>query len=171
MSCDSHHDDSATNRPYGKIVYELTIFLSSVWDLPCISHMNFLKRLIARRQTPKTNLKHEFVIGQLRTSGNSSPGRYYYCRRCNWSFLVCGSRIAALDGDGNPIPQPACCERFQTFENGPCPGLTKLISEPATYTITAPGFSRRKLYQAGVLPPTDHRGQVIPLLRVGAGLR
>jgi len=44
------------------------------------------------------SLRHEFVVGPLCDSSLSErKARLYYCIRCKWNFLVCGSKVAVLD--------------------------------------------------------------------------
>jgi hypothetical protein len=78
---------------------------------------------------PSRSLRHEFVIGPLCDS-NLSPGkaRLYYCIKCKWSFLVCGSEVAVLDEDGSPLIGKESLRRFNTFEEGPCPVLEAFVS-------------------------------------------
>lgn len=64
--------------------------------------------------------------------------RLYYCIRCKWSFLVCERRVIVLDEHGRPLPGTKGAERFDTFDEGPCPGLEVLRSSPAR-----PGLCRQ----------------------------
>jgi hypothetical protein len=76
------------------------------------------------------SLRHEFVIGPLCES-DLCPGkkaRLYYCIRCKWNFLVCGSKVAVLDEHGNPLLGDESLRRFDTFEGGPCPVLEEFAS-------------------------------------------
>lgn len=54
--------------------------------------------------------------------------RLYYCIRCKWSFLVCERQVIVLDEHGRPLPGTKGAERFDTFDEGPCPGLEVLRS-------------------------------------------
>jgi hypothetical protein len=84
----------------------------------------------AAATTPyRTSARHDFVIGPLcNTTLSDRKGRLYYCRLCNWSFLVCGSKVAVLDENGNPLVGVESLDRFRTFEEGPCPVLETFAS-------------------------------------------
>src|ERR1700694_6118806 len=74
--------------------------------------------------------RHEFFIGPLcDTSLTSRKARLYYCRLCEWRFLVRGSKVAVLDEDGNPLVGEESFRRFGTFEAGPCPVLEAFASQ------------------------------------------
>jgi hypothetical protein len=98
----------------------------------------------AREPLPSRNsvqLSHNFIVGPL---SNYEPlgqiGRIYYCSHCKWSFLVCGRKIAAMDGDGQAITGEEGLRRFQTFAAGPCPALEKLITDGFVGTIVPAPF-------------------------------
>src|SRR5689334_647183 len=89
-------------------------------------------------------LSHNFVIGPLskyRPLGQT--GRLYYCTHCKWSFLVCGRKVAALDGNGQAITGEESLRRFHTFAAGPCPVLETVSGsrEPDTERTIASRFS------------------------------
>lgn len=66
--------------------------------------------------------RHQFVIGPQRDINlPSGRGRLYYCYKCKWRFLVCGSKVAVLDEHGAPLIGDQAIERFSTLEEGPCP--------------------------------------------------
>ena len=78
------------------------------------------------------SLRHEFVIGpRCDSSLFAEKARVYYCVRCRWNFLVCRSRVAVLDERGNPLTGTESSDRFNTFEEGPCPVLEALTSPEA----------------------------------------
>jgi len=56
--------------------------------------------------------------------------RLYYCIHCKWSFLVCERQVVVLDEHGNPLAGAQGSERFDTLEEGPCPGLAALQPHP-----------------------------------------
>jgi hypothetical protein len=96
--------------------------------LPLGSGMKLWERHIEAAERPPSS-RHEFVIGPLRESNLSSQkARIYYCRLCEWSFLVCGSRVAVIDEDGQPLVGRESCIRFSTFGEGPCPVLEEFSS-------------------------------------------
>src|SRR5258706_10727288 len=73
--------------------------------------------------------RHAFVIGPLCDSTlTSRKARLYYCRLCEWRFLVCGDKVAVLDAQGEPLTGPQSASRFSTFEEGPCPVLETFAS-------------------------------------------
>jgi hypothetical protein len=77
----------------------------------------------------RASSRHEFVIGPLcETKLSSRKARLYYCRLCDWSFLVCGSKVAVLDGTGEPLSVSAGISRFSTLADGPCPALEAFAS-------------------------------------------
>ena len=74
-------------------------------------------------------LRHQFVIGPLCQSDLClGKSRLYYCCKCKWMFLVCGSKVAVLDQHGEPIVGEESRRRFSTFEEGPCPVLKSFAS-------------------------------------------
>jgi hypothetical protein len=74
-------------------------------------------------------LRHDFVVGPQRHSDLfGRAARLYYCVRCKWSFLVCGSKVAVLDEDQSPITGEESLRRFNTFAEGACPVLEAFVS-------------------------------------------
>jgi hypothetical protein len=125
------------------------------------------KRLISR---------HEFVIGPLcDTTPSYRKGRLYYCRLCEWRFLVCGSKVAVLDEDGNPlIGGGESLRRFGTSEEGPCPVLEAFASQALSQGENfAPLIWRKYDERSSVAPRTISIGSARPrpILRVLTGLR
>ena len=126
-------------------------------------------------QRSDRSFRHEFVIGPLRESSLSPrKARLYYCIRCKWNFLVCGSRVAVLDERGNPLTGTESFDRFNTFEEGPCPVLEALTWSVPSGTETAAippwrnGNERRNLAPSNLrLGATRPR----PLFRVFSRLR
>jgi hypothetical protein len=128
----------------------------------------FVMKLWGNRVHPTrcgTSLRHEFVIGPLCDSSLfSKKARLYYCIRCRWNFLVCESRVAVLDEVGNVLIGIESSDRFNTFEEGPCPVLRALTSDVPSETETATiapwrnGNERRNLASSNVrLGPTRPR--------------
>lgn len=88
--------------------------------------------------------RHEFVIGPLcKCAAFDANARLYYCIRCKWSFFVCGTRVAVLDGAGNPLTGEHSLRRFKTFEDGPCPVLEAFASAAAELTPAEPQLRRQ----------------------------
>jgi hypothetical protein len=123
----------------------------------------------------RTSSRHEFVIGPLcDTSLSSRKGRLYYCRLCEWRFLVCGNKVAVLDENGKPLAGGESVSRFSTFENGPCPVFEAFASAAVTDVDQSRLTLRRKDDERSSLAP-----RIIPtrpdrprsLLRVLTGLR
>jgi len=78
----------------------------------------------------RRELRHEFVIGPSQRSYLSAKtGRLYYCRRCKWSFWVCGAEVVVIGEDGKPMRGSESRERFETFADGPCPVLKAFVSD------------------------------------------
>jgi hypothetical protein len=81
-----------------------------------------------------TRLRHDFVVGPQRHSELfARPARLYYCVRCKWSFLVCGSKVAVLNEEESPqdeipIVGEESLRRFNTFAEGACPALEAFVS-------------------------------------------
>ena len=119
------------------------------------------------------NTRHEFVIGPLCETGLSGQkARLYHCRLCQWSFLVCGSRVAVVDERGEPIAAAESLSRFSTFEAGPCPVLASFaaVADP---DLSLP-LLRAKFRELGSrasrhFEARSNKGR--PLLRVLGGLR
>jgi hypothetical protein len=122
--------------------------------------MNFWWR--SRTSPPRITARHQFVIGPRPTGTGAASGRLYYCARCNWSFLVCGSRVAVLDENGIPIAGAVGRERFATFENGPCPMLAEPPPIAASSAGAAPTLDSR--HACPPRPPRSRRARVVPIL-------
>ena len=122
----------------------------------------------------KPELKHDFVIGPPRSTYLSSkPARLYYCRRCQWSFLVCGSKVAVLDEVGRALLGEENLLGFETFEAGPCPVLESFVSAALSNPLSRPQ-SRRKAEETDGLAVWGFSAQSSrprPVLRVLSGLR
>jgi hypothetical protein len=74
-------------------------------------------------------LRHDFAIGPQRHSDLfERPARVYYCVRCKFTFLVCGSKVAVLNEDEVPITGEDSLRGFNTFGEGPCPVLEAFVS-------------------------------------------
>jgi hypothetical protein len=131
--------------------------------------------LAAAKIRRHTNPRHAFVIGPLCDSKLSSrKARLYYCRLCNWTFLVCGSQVAVLDERGEPLIGEESFSRFCTFEEGPCPALEAFA--PATLADDEnPRLSLRRKYDELSHLASSHfpvrPDRPGPLLRVLGGLR
>lgn len=98
-----------------------------------------------------TATRHEFVIGPLCTCAVfQQQARLYYCIRCKWSFLVCGSKVAVLDADGSPLVGEDSLRRFVTFEEGPCPVL-EAFSSAASFDIGPEANFRRQCNESSHL--------------------
>src|SRR5216683_2711579 len=107
---------------------------------------------VTRRRS--ANARHEFVIGPLcDTSVTSRKARLYYCRLCEWRFLVCGSKVAVLDEDGNPLIGEESFRRFGTFEEGPCPVLEAFASQALSQGDNFAPLIRRKYDERSSLAP------------------
>src|SRR5271169_4127947 len=89
--------------------------------------MNLWRKFANPQRTVR--LKHDFVIGPQRPSDLfGRPARLYYCIRCKWSFMVCGSTVAVLDEDGTPVIGEESVRRFNSLGEGPCPVLEAFVS-------------------------------------------
>ena len=89
--------------------------------------MNLWRKSVNPRRAVR--LKHDFVIGPQRHHELfGQPARLYYCLRCKWSYLVCGSSVAVLDEDGGPLAGEESLRRFNTLAEGPCPVLEAFVS-------------------------------------------
>jgi hypothetical protein len=81
--------------------------------------MNFWANCSSRLYRRPSATRHEFVVGRLpKPAGLHQKAGLYYCIRCKWSFLVCGSQVAVLDEDGSPLGGDGSRRRFATFEEG-----------------------------------------------------
>jgi hypothetical protein len=122
-------------------------------------------------------LRHEFVVGPLCDSSLSQRKvRLYYCIRCKWNFLVCGSKVAVLDERGNPLTGTESSDRFNTFAEGPCPVLKALALtwDVLSETETAARAPRRIGNESRNLAPSNIRlgsTRPRPLFRVFSRLR
>jgi hypothetical protein len=107
--------------------------------------MNFWRKLTTSQNGRTTRLRHDFVIGPQRHSDLfGRPARLYYCVRCKFSFLVCGSKVAVLDEDELPITGEESLRGFDTFGEGPCPVLEVVSAAMAREeTLRPPSRSRR----------------------------
>jgi hypothetical protein len=104
------------------------------------------------------SLRHEFVIGpRCDSSLFAEKARVYYCIRCRWNFLVCRSRVAVLDERGNPLTGTESSDRFNTFEEGPCPVLKALTSDVPSETGIAAIAPWRNGYELGNLASSNVR--------------
>src|SRR5665213_539483 len=137
--------------------------------------MNLTESPAISTRSRRHETRHAFVIGPLCDSNlTSRKARLYYCRLCEWSFLVCGNKVAVLDARGEPLAGPESSSRFSTFEDGPCPVLETFASAAfADAPNSGPSF-RRKYDElvnlaSGYFPAW--RGRPRPLLRVFGGLR
>jgi len=111
-----------------------------------------MKRTNLPANTPH-NLRHDFVIKSMgRLPGFFKPHRYLYvCMRCKWSFMVNDGRrgvVTALDRDRNPLNATEACERLETFELGPCPGLA-VFSRTPMFSRTTQSVQLRELGLTG----------------------
>jgi len=116
--------------------------------------MNLWRKRPSVQNGRTTPLKHNFVIGPRRHSDLfGRAARLYYCVRCKWSFLVCGSKVAVLDEDGSPIVGEESLRRFDTLGEGPCPVLDAFVSAAlaSAESLRVPLRSRRD--ESGSLAP------------------
>ena len=123
----------------------------------------------------KRNLRHDFLIGPL--AGNAlvlRRARVYYCARCKWNFIVCENRIAALDGNGNPIGGDEGHRRFKTFGDGPCPALAQSNLAAPQAADNKNVSPRRNTNESGDMAPglvCTWAGRARDMLRISTGLR
>ena len=121
------------------------------------------------------SLRHEFVVGPLCDSSLSErKARLYYCIRCKWNFLVCGSKVAVLDERGNPLTGTESSDRFNTFAEGPCPVLEALTWDIPNGTETAAIAPWRNGNESRNLAPSNIRlgsTRPRPLFRVFSRVR
>ena len=122
-----------------------------------------------------TATRHEFVIGPLcKHAVFQEKARLYYCIRCKWSFLVCGSRVAVLDEEGSSLVGKDSLCRFETFEEGPCPVLEAFVSAGSFDPGPFQAHFRRKCDESSHLAPHYVRswsGRSRPVLRVLSRVR
>jgi hypothetical protein len=122
------------------------------------------------------SLRHEFVIGPLRHHYLfKHDARHYYCIRCKWTFLICGTEVVVLDDNGSPLADDEGTRRFKTFQGGPCPVLEALVAQffgSTSSSITTE--SGRNSNEYGNLAPGNVHSRVGgfgPLLRIFDRLR
>ena len=122
-----------------------------------------------------TAIRHEFVIGPLcRPSVLHQEARLYYCIRCKWSFLVCGSKVAVLDEDGSPLLGEDSLRRFKTFQEGPCPVLEAFASAASLDIGPVASDLRKQCDESSHLASRHIRarpGRSRPMLRVLSRVR
>jgi hypothetical protein len=135
--------------------------------------MNLWRKSANPQRAPR--LKHDFVIGPQRQSDLfGRPARLYHCVRCKWSFLVCGSIVAVVDGDGKPVVGEESLRRFNTLGEGPCPVLEAFVSEAMAHASALRPPVRRKFDQPANPAPghgPSWSGWPRPPLRVLTRLR
>jgi hypothetical protein len=116
--------------------------------------MNFWRKLTTSQNGLTTRLRHDFVIGPQRHSDLfGRPARLYYCVRCKFSFLVCGSKVAVLDEDEVPITGEESLRRFNTFGEGPCPVLEAFVSAAMALEETLRPSSHSRRDEPGSVGP------------------
>jgi hypothetical protein len=120
-------------------------------------------------------LKHDFMIGPQRHSELfGRPARLYYCMRCKWSFMVCGSTVAVLDEDGSPVVGEESLRRFNTLAEGPCPVLEAFVSAALADADAVRQRARGKRYEPDNPAPSHipvWTDRPRPLLRVLSRVR
>jgi len=115
--------------------------------------MNFWRKLTTLQNGLTTRLRHDFVIGPQRHSDLfGRTARLYYCVRCKFSFLVCGSKVAVLNEDEVPITGEESLRRFNTFGEGPCPVLEAFVSAAARAEALRPPSRSKRDQPGGVAP-------------------
>jgi len=123
----------------------------------------------------RANSRHVFVIGPLcDTNLSVRKARIYYCRLCDWSFLVAGSKVAVLDARGEPVIGAESRRRFSTFAEGPCPALVAFAAAAMTDTAQPRLSLGKKFDELGNLASSHFRARSRrprPLLRLLGGLR
>ena len=117
--------------------------------------MNIWRKLMSLQNgLTTTRLRHDFVIGPHRHSDLfGRAARLYYCVRCKYSFLVCGSKVAVLDEDEVPITGEESLRRFNTFGEGPCPVLEAFVAATMAREETLRPPSRSKRDEPGSVAP------------------
>jgi len=116
--------------------------------------MNFWRKLTTLQNGLTTRLRHDFVIGPQRHSDLfGRTARLYYCVRCKFSFLVCGSKVAVLNEDEVPITGEESLRRFNTFGEGPCPVLEAFVAAAMARAEALRPSSRSKRDEPGSVPP------------------
>ena len=85
-----------------------------------------LTRLVEALPRPT---RHDFAIAPVRQRGvGQEKSKLYYCIHCKWSFLVRGTKVAALSEDGTSLDRDESLRRLATFERGPCPVMEAFVS-------------------------------------------
>ena len=129
----------------------------------------------SRAQNRDRTYRHEFVIGPMCDSPLfRRKARRYYCIRCNWQFLVSEKRVVVLGEDGTPLSGIDSAERFDTFEEGPCPALAMLAAHDPIKAYIVNLEPRRKFDERRRLVTSNFPTWTIrpwPLLRVFSRLR
>jgi hypothetical protein len=132
--------------------------------------MNFGANCSSGLDRRPTATRHEFVVGRLSKPAElQQKARLYYCIRCKWSFLVCGSEVAVLDEDGSPLGGDGSRRRFATFEEGPCPVLEAFVSAAVLSAGASQPHFRRECDEPVDLVRGDlhtRSGRRRPVLRV-----
>src|SRR6516165_10006336 len=91
------------------------------------------------------SVRHEFVIGpQFNSPLFTGKARLYYCVRCKWNFLVSRDGVAVLDERGNPLTGSESSDRFNTFEDGPCPVFKALVADALIETAKVVRSAQRR---------------------------
>jgi hypothetical protein len=143
-------------------------------QLPSVSGMKLWESQATAAQRRPVSSRHEFVIGLRDSNLFSGKERLYYYKLCKWSFLVCGTSVAVVDEDGQPLVGDESFNRFNAFGDGPCPVLETFASEVLA-DVDKSRLSLRSKYDelsnlaSGHFPTRPHRTR--PVLRVFAGLR
>jgi hypothetical protein len=150
----------------------LTFFSGwTIWYEKCAQRfvMTFWETCIYPKRRDR-GLRHDFLIGVPRESSLfRRKATDYYCIHCEWNFLVCGSTVAVLDARGIPLTGTESSDRFNTFEEGPCPVLKALASDIPGKTETAAIVSWRNGNERSNLAPRNIRtrpNRPRPLFRV-----
>jgi hypothetical protein len=132
--------------------------------------MNLVQSPAIAPRSRRHETRHAFVIGPLCDSDlTSRKARLYYCRLCEWRFLVCGDKVAVLDARGEPLTGPESASRFSTFEEGPCPVLETFASAAFAEAPNSAPSLRRKYDEFVNLASSYFRAgpsRARPLLRV-----
>jgi hypothetical protein len=137
--------------------------------------MNLWRKRASLQDGLTTRLRHDFVIGPQRYSDLfAHPARLYYCVRCKWSFLVCGSKVAVLNEDQSPVVGEESFRRFNTFAEGACPVLESFVSAAAARAEALRPPSVGKRDEPGSVAPMQMpawSGRPRPSLRVLTRMR
>ena len=129
-----------------------------------------LTRLVEALPRPT---RHDFAIAPVRQRGvGQEKSKLYYCIHCKWSFLVRGTKVAALSEDGTSLDRDESLRRLATFERGPCSAMELFVSAASLDSGRArPHIKGRRDVKrehpvARELPARSDRSQ--PVLRVVA---